>query len=156
MTNRYSNSSSGSRRSPLAGFCRRANGRQRRGAAAVEFAVVAPIFILLIFGMIEVGRGIMVEQILTNAAREGARAAILDGATSSAVKTSVNTYLTNASLPSATVTFPQGLPEDAAYGTPVAVDVSLKYSQVSWLPSPRYLSSKSLSARSVMRRETNQ
>src|SRR5262245_57058974 len=57
--------------------------RNRRAAAAVEFAVVAPIFLLLVFGMIEYGRMVMVYQIVTNASREGARAAVLDGATTS-------------------------------------------------------------------------
>ena len=55
--------------------------KKRRGAAAVEFAVVAPIFLLLVFGMIEYGRMVMVQQVLTNASREGARCAVLDGAT---------------------------------------------------------------------------
>lgn len=134
---------------------RRAMGIQRRGAAAVEFAVVAPVFVLMIFGMIEVSRGIMVKQIMTNAAREGARAAILDGATGTDVTTSVNTYLSNCSLAAATVTFPQGLPEAVTYGNPVEVQVSLSYTDVSWLPIPRYMSSSSLTASSVMRRETN-
>ncbi|HRX81016.1 MAG TPA: TadE/TadG family type IV pilus assembly protein, partial [Pirellulaceae bacterium] len=40
--------------------------RKQRGAAAVEFAVVAPIFVLLLFGMIEYGRMVMVQQMLTN------------------------------------------------------------------------------------------
>lgn len=47
--------------------------RKQRGAAAVEFAAVAPIFVLLLFGMLEFGRMVMVQQILTNATREGAR-----------------------------------------------------------------------------------
>ena len=55
--------------------------KQRRGAATVEFAVVAPVFFLLVFGMIEYGRMVMVQQIIVNAAREGCRAAVLDGST---------------------------------------------------------------------------
>src|SRR5713101_5312317 len=47
---------------------------KRQGAAAVEFAFVAPIFVILTLGMIEFGRLIMVEQMITNAAREGCRA----------------------------------------------------------------------------------
>ena len=35
--------------------------RNRRGAAVVEFAIVAPLFFLMIFGMIEFGRAIMVQ-----------------------------------------------------------------------------------------------
>ncbi len=44
----------------------------------VEFAIVAPIFFLLIFGMIEFGRVVMVQQLLTNASREGARLGVLN------------------------------------------------------------------------------
>ncbi len=39
----------------------------------MEFAVVAPVFLLLVFGMIEYGRMVMVQQVITNASREGAR-----------------------------------------------------------------------------------
>jgi len=130
--------------------------KKRRGAAAVEFALVAPLFFLLLLGMIEVGRAIMVQQILTNASREGARRAVLDGATDSEVTTSVTTYLTNASLPAATVTFPQGNPQDAGFGDPVEVQVVIPFSQVSWVPAPFYLNGANLTASTVMRRETVQ
>ena len=130
--------------------------KKRRGAAAVEFALVAPLFLLMVMGMIEVGRAIMVQQILTNASREGARRAVLDGATDSEVTTFVNTYLTNASLPAATVTFPQGNPQDAGFGAPVEVQVSIPFGQVSWVPSPMYLGGQNLTATTVMRRETVQ
>ena len=49
----------------------------RRGATVVEFAVVSPLFFLFIFGLIEFGRYVMVQQALTNAAREGSRTAAL-------------------------------------------------------------------------------
>jgi len=35
--------------------------RNRRATAAVEFAIVAPVFLLLVFGMIEYGRMVMVQ-----------------------------------------------------------------------------------------------
>src|SRR5688572_9227995 len=73
--------------------------RKQRGAAAVEFAVVAPVFILLIFGMIEYGRMVMVQQMLTNASREGARRAVLEGASESDVQQVVKDYLTPANIP---------------------------------------------------------
>src|SRR4029077_13314881 len=57
----------------------------RCGAAAVEFAIVAPVFFLLVIGMIEVGRAMMVQQVLINASCVGARQAVTAGATSSAV-----------------------------------------------------------------------
>lgn len=132
------------------------NRRKRRGAAAVEFALVAPIFFLLVLGMVEIGRAVMVQQVLTNASREGARRAVLDGATAAEVRTYVTNYLTSASVSGSTVTFPQGNPESAGYGAPVEVTVSVPFGQVSWVPAPMYLSGQNLSASTIMRRETVQ
>jgi hypothetical protein len=52
-------------------------GNRERGSAAVEFALVLPVLILLIFGIIDFGRMLSAKIILTDAAREGARAAAL-------------------------------------------------------------------------------
>lgn len=52
------------------------------GQALVEFALVAPIFFLLLFGIIEGGRFILYYQTLNNATREGARYAIVHGSNS--------------------------------------------------------------------------
>lgn len=120
----------------------------------MEFAVVAPVFFLLIFGMIEFGRVIMVQQILTNASREGARVAVLDGATAATVTTAVQDYLTNASIPNATVSIDPTDPGSAGYGAPVTVTVNIPFNQVSWLASPMFLDGKTLTASSAMRRET--
>jgi len=60
--------------------------RRRRGSigqALAEFALVAPIFFLLLFGIIEGGRFILFYQALNNATREGARYAIVHGSNSS-------------------------------------------------------------------------
>jgi hypothetical protein len=46
----------------------------------VEFALVAPMFFLLLFGIIEAGRFIFYYETLNNATREGARYAIVNGA----------------------------------------------------------------------------
>ena len=72
--------------------------RGRPGAAAVEFALVAPLLVMLVLGMIEFGRMMMVEQILTNAAREGARKAVLPGVTKTQVESAVDSYLQNSSV----------------------------------------------------------
>ena len=44
-----------------------------RGQALVEFALVVPIFFLLVFGLIDLGRAIYVNNSMAEAAREGAR-----------------------------------------------------------------------------------
>jgi len=51
----------------------RRNDRHDRGAAAVEFALILPLLVLLIFGIVEFGRAYNVQISITNAAREGAR-----------------------------------------------------------------------------------
>jgi Flp pilus assembly protein TadG len=51
------------------------NPARRRGAAAVEFAVVLPLLFLLLIGIWELGRIIQVQIIMNNAARDGARLA---------------------------------------------------------------------------------
>ena len=45
----------------------------RKGTAAVEFALVAPLLCIMILGMLEMGRALQVQQALTNAVREGCR-----------------------------------------------------------------------------------
>lgn len=49
----------------------------KKGMAAVELAVVAPVLLLILFGTIEMGLLLYNKQVLTNASREGARAAIV-------------------------------------------------------------------------------
>lgn len=52
--------------------------KDRRGAVAVEFAIVAPILLALTFGLIELGRAFEMQNQLEVAAREGARFASMD------------------------------------------------------------------------------
>lgn len=52
--------------------------RRRRGQALVEFAVVIPVFLLLMVSIFDLGRAVFAYNTLTNAAREGARMAIVN------------------------------------------------------------------------------
>jgi len=131
----------------------RSSRRNRRGAAVVEFAVIAPLFFLLVMGMIEYGRMMMVQQILTNASREGARRAVLDGVTASDVAASVQQYLTDSSVSGANVQVATGAPVPPDFAESMTVSVDVGFDQVSWLPSPMYLGGKTLAASTTMRRE---
>ncbi len=53
---------------------------QRRGAATVEMAVVTPILMTMLFGIVEFGWSFMLQESATNATREAARMAVLQGA----------------------------------------------------------------------------
>ena len=111
----------------------------RSGVAAVEFALVAPVFFLLVFGLIELGRMLMVQQSLTNAAREGCRTAVMATTiNSSDVDTAVRNYLqsvtSQASDPGQVrVTVPGGL-AGCASGTNLTVAVEVDYTDVTWVP----------------------
>lgn len=52
--------------------------RGRRGQALVEFALVIPLFLLLLVALFDLGRAVFTYNTLTNAAREGARMAIVN------------------------------------------------------------------------------
>ena len=58
-------------------IARRHYDRRRRGSAVVEFAVVLPLLLTILFGIIEYGYVFMVRQSLQHAAREGCRLASL-------------------------------------------------------------------------------
>lgn len=134
--------------------------RFRLGAATVEFAVVLPVFLIMVLGMIEFGRAFMVQQVITNASREGARQAVLDGATTSSVQEAVKNYVASGSIKKADVVVEVSpslpLNPNSEYGAPISVTVKVPFNKVSWLPSPMYLGGKELSAKTVMRRESVQ
>jgi len=117
---------------------------------------------MMIFGMIEFGRVIMVEQVMTNASREGARVAVVDGSTSAGTKTVVSNYLSSAGISGATILVQNSSgtnvePSTVGYGETITVKVTVPFSSVSWLPKPWFLSSSTeLKASTVMRRETVQ
>src|SRR5580693_4919638 len=68
----------------------------RDGAAAVECALCLPLLVLVLFGLWEVGRFTEVQQVLCNAAREGARDASLGQDKLQTVATNILTYLQGA------------------------------------------------------------
>lgn len=63
----------------------------RRGAATVEFALVLPVFLLLLAGMIEFGQAFRIQHSLSTAARSGARSAIVAGVSNSTIVQNVQT-----------------------------------------------------------------
>ena len=64
-----------------------------RGQALLETAFVLPIILLVSIGIFEFGRAYQTVQVITNAAREGARVAVLPNATTDDVKSRVTAYL---------------------------------------------------------------
>lgn len=133
----------------------------RSGAALVEFAIVFPVFILVILGIIEFGRAFMIGQLVTNAAREGARQAVLDGSTNSAVTSTVTSFLQgagNVSPSDTTVTITVSAAAatnqlaNAKSGDLCTIRVSVPFNKVSYL-TPSFLATTNLAGQSTMRHE---
>ena len=138
---------------------------RRRGAALVEMALVLPIFLLIVLGIVEFGRAMMVSQLVTNAAREGARLAIVGGSTNSDVQNAINAFLAESVNVGAgdvtttiTITPAAGNPNpnnqigSANTRDLIAIRVSVPFSKVSFIPGD-FLEGKSLTGRASMRRE---
>ena len=64
----------------------------RRGGAAVEFAFVAPLLMMVLFGATELGRAMYIQNTVTTAAREGAREASLPSSSEASVTSVVDQY----------------------------------------------------------------
>jgi len=77
--------------------------RNQRGAALIETAITIPLVLLVSVSIFEFGRAYQTWQVVTNAAREGARVAILPEYADASVVSRVKTYLKNGGLPAAVV-----------------------------------------------------
>jgi Flp pilus assembly protein TadG len=59
--------------------------RRRRGQSLVEFAVVLPVFLLILAGVLDFGLGLYSQMTIINAAREGARLGVVEPGNVSAI-----------------------------------------------------------------------
>lgn len=131
----------------------------RRGAAAVEFAIVATVFFMFVFAIFEIGRLVMLQQIMGEACRQGARRAILENAKEDAVVQLVKDRLKANSIPGAsvTITWPNKATQpnmaNNGFQDPLTVRATVPYGNVSWLPPVWILQSAVMEAQSTMRVE---
>ena len=97
--------------SPRIAASARPRRRHGRGQALAEFALVFPIFVLLIVAAIDVGRGVFAYNSITNGAREGARLAIVNQNVASITqRAKAQTAIAEVADPSVTVTFKKPTP----------------------------------------------
>jgi len=132
----------------------RGSRHHRLGAAVVEFAVVAPVMIMLTMGMMEVGRMVMVKQLMVSASREGARLGSLPGIGEAEVVARVQKELEAVGVNGVSVSvIPPNL-ATAPSGTPVTVTASVPTSQISWVNTPMFSMNTNIDASTTMRRES--
>ncbi|WP_439671347.1 TadE-like domain-containing protein [Cupriavidus necator] len=107
--------------------------QKQKGAAAVEFALVLPVLLLIVFGIVELGIALYDKAVITNASREGARAGIVlrspkpteDEITAVALNYAKNHLVTFGTKNDPVVDVVSGL--GGTFGTPLTVNVSYQY-----------------------------
>jgi Flp pilus assembly protein TadG len=117
--------------------------KKRSGTAVAEFACISPLFALVLMGMIELSRGLMVKVILSDAARKGCRSGIQPGKGNADIVSDCTQVMTDNHLKglqvAITVTDPTGnvLPDTlgATSGSMVSVQISIPVSSTTWVPN---------------------
>jgi Flp pilus assembly protein TadG len=141
---------------------------RRHGATAVELAVALIPLTTIVMGILESGRLMSAQEVMVNAAREGARLAVLGGSVmgsssttgSNEVNYRVRQYLDGGSVPSSTATITisdldipgiTDLPQ-ASPGDRIQVQVSIPFNRIAWC-TPWFFGDATLLANSIMRKE---
>lgn len=122
---------------------------KQKGVVVVEFALLLPLLVLILFGIVETGVVLYDKAIITNASREGARAGVVlvnPALTASQMQTQVQNVVTNYAFnyllsftqqntPLASIApLPASAPTNSAgqqvytFGQPVSVTVTYQYS----------------------------
>ncbi|MEX2158991.1 MAG: TadE/TadG family type IV pilus assembly protein [Dehalococcoidia bacterium] len=147
------------RRSRLAVF----RGKSR-GQSLVEFAMIAPLFFILVLGIVDFGMGLHSWMTMTNATREGARLAAVHAPSSGSVdcnplpaegsiERKVCDTATNLDADAMTITVTNADPEGDNAGEEVSVQIDYDYELIMPLSGFMDLSTISLSATTKMRLE---
>ncbi len=132
--------------SPKSTLCQR-----RIGAVAVEFALVAPVFFLLILAGIEFGRINMIWGTIGNASYEGVRRAIIPGAEPEDAVAAARVLLDTALIRGATITVDP--PEFGDETTDITVTIAVDMNQNSWLSYASYSDGLHVSKSRTLARE---
>lgn len=131
----------------------------RSGVAVVEMALLLPLLLAFTLGAAEYGYAIYVKHTLTAAAREGARTAVVVGATLTDVQTAVTNVMSSSGFAQSEYTWPPTITPStwatAPAGTTITVQVQATWGQIgiSVLPAGGIPKTKTVSAATAMRKE---
>ena len=73
--------------------------RSERGSELIEMALVFPLLLMVVLAIVDFGFMFQRYEVITNAAREGARIAVLSGYSSTDIQNRVQSYATAGGLP---------------------------------------------------------
>jgi Flp pilus assembly protein TadG len=143
--------------------------RSERGAELIEMALVLPLLLLVVVGIVDFGFLFGRYEVLTNAAREGARIAVLPGYNTADVTSRVCAYLTTGGVPTTgcpasptnpvvtvaqtTITVPSGSPIDARSVTVVYTHNFMFIGPIIGMVGGSWTNAKAVTVTAVMRDE---
>ncbi len=108
---------------------RQRDGVRARAAAVVEFAVVLPLLLTILFGIIEYGWVFMVRQTLQTAAREGCRLAVLQ--TSTDPYTNVSDRISDVMSPTGLTSYTVTMTHATSANPIETIEITIPYNDVS-------------------------
>jgi Flp pilus assembly protein TadG len=126
--------------------------RSDRGQALIEFALVLPLLLLLVFGITEFSRAWMTVNVLTSAAREGARLAVVTEPDQDRVIARVNEVCTSSRVTPTAITITG--PDPADVERRVTVEVEADFQVLPGEILGTFSGTIPLRARSIMRHES--
>jgi Flp pilus assembly protein TadG len=121
----------------------------------VETAIVLSLFFLLLLGLIEISRLGLTSQLLSSAANSGCRVAVINGHTQNDVVSIVQSVLSSGGIGSSSYTLVTS-PSDVTtthLGDQVTVTISVPFSKVSWLSTPLFLGSATITSSATLSSE---
>jgi Flp pilus assembly protein TadG len=136
--------------------------KSESGAEFIEFALAFPLLLLVVLGIMDMGLMFQQYEVITNAAREGARIAVLPNYKTADVQARVTQYISAAFLSSGgSVSTTVGAPQKVVIGgscmTTITVNVTYPHQFIYLAGIGRFFSStfgtKTLNAASTMRTE---
>lgn len=142
---------------------------RRSGRTAVEAAIVINVLVVLLLAVFEYGRLVMVKQLIDNAAREGARLAVVStdsssGVTSAQIQSTVTSFLAGQTVNNLVVQVYQADPTTgnnigawnaAPFGSDIGVQVDCDFVPIVPVSAGIFPSTLHITARSLMRCEAN-
>lgn len=125
-----------------------------KGSVAVEFMIVFPIFIIVLFGIIQLSSLLYMRQELLHVAYNGVRyAAMNKNATNASVQSYIEQQLTNLGVSATTITLTPDNITLAERGTPLSLVISVSTNSLVLIPVPISFGQTQITISSSMAKE---
>lgn len=127
-----------------------AGGRKDSGQGLLEFALVIPLLMLIVLGLFDLGYAVFIDNMIANAAREGARVGIVRTKTDDDIEARIYAAAPGLNLPSCPSCITIDPSPERTFGSPITVTVTMTYTPMTPLVGQFLGGGVRLSSTSVM------